>query len=296
MKVFVTGASGLVGRALTKSLVARGDTVIALTRQPRESVNGVDWIVADPTQVSAWGEAVDGCDGIVNLAGEPIAQRWTSRAMTSIVRSRVGVTTGLHHALAAAAAPPRVLVSASAVGYYGTSVDETFDESSPQGGGFLARVCEQWEEAASRSASLTRLVILRFGIVLSPVGGALPKLMLPFKMGMGGNLGSGQQWMSWIHLHDLVRLILFALDSPTADGVVNATAPTPVRNHEFSRSLGAQMGRPNWLGAGKFWLGLGLGKMAKETIVEGQRVLPTRAEALGFDFQFPELQPALSDL
>ncbi|MEM6532908.1 MAG: TIGR01777 family oxidoreductase [Myxococcota bacterium] len=296
MKVFVTGASGLVGRALVQALLDRGDSVCALTRRDREPRDRLEWIVAEPNHVSAWGHGVDGCDAVINLAGESIAQRWTGAAMKAIVTSRVGVTTGLFHAITNAESKPRVFVSASAVGYYGTSPNATFDESSPLGHGFLARVCEQWEEAARRSQAETRLAIVRFGIVLALEGGALPKLMLPFKMGMGGNLGSGEQWMSWIHIDDLVRMLLFAIDDDRVDNVLNGTAPNPVKNREFSTTLARAMRRPNWLGAGRFWLKLGLGKMAKETIIEGQRVMPIRVSAFGFEFKHPELDHALVDL
>ncbi|MEL6543562.1 MAG: TIGR01777 family oxidoreductase, partial [Myxococcota bacterium] len=223
----MTGATGLIGRSIRHALTDRGDEVIALTRSPRPPAAGTQWIVAPPTNVSDWGEHVDGCNAVINLAGEPIAQRWSASAMTRIVQSRVGVTTALFHAIEGAKRRPAVMLSASAVGFYGSSESETFTEESPQGHGFLARVCEQWEDAAERSAPLTRVVRTRFGIVFTRHGGALPKLLAPYRMMMGGPLGSGKQWMSWVSLEDTVQMLLHALDESKIEGAFNVTAPEP---------------------------------------------------------------------
>lgn len=292
----MTGATGLIGRAIRYALTDRGDEVIALTRGPRPPSAGTRWVVGAPTAVSDWGDAVSGCDAVINLAGEPIAQRWTKRAMEQIVQSRVGVTTALYHALQAASDRPTTLISASAVGYYGTSEADRFDEQSPLGTGFLARVCGEWEKAATRSEPLVRVVRARFGVVLSRDGGALPKLAMPYRMLMGGPIGTGRQWMSWVHVRDAVRLVLFALSRPELRGPLNVTAPHPARNAEFSAELARALKVPNLLGAGKVWLRTFLGKMAQETILEGQRVLPEVALEHGFEFEYPTLAGALAEL
>ncbi len=292
----MTGATGLIGRAIRHALTDRGDEVFALTRGPRPPASRTHWVIGTPTAVSEWGPAVSGCDAVINLAGEPVAQRWTRKAMERIVQSRVGVTTALYHAIEAATEKPRVLISASAVGYYGTSEGETFDEGSPNGTGFLARVCNEWESAAIRSERLLRVVRTRFGIVLSRDGGALPKLAVPYRMMMGGPLGGGRQWMSWIHIEDAVRLVIFVLLHEELAGPLNVTAPEPVRNAEMSQELAKALGKPNIMGAGKVWMRTFLGKMAKETILEGQRALPTVALEHGFEYGFATLEAALGEL
>lgn len=293
MRVFLTGATGLVGSALREALVARGDEVVALTRSPQEEKRGVEWVVADPFAVSTWATSVDGCDAVVNLAGESIAQRWNDAARKRIMASRVGVTTAIAHALEAAKNPPSLMLSASAVGYYGLSRENTFDETSPRGEGFLASVAAEWESAAR--ACPTRVSILRFGVILASTGGALPKLALPFRMFTGGPLGDGKQWMSWVHIRDVVALISQQLESRSPPPTLNVVAPNPATMDEMARTLGRVLRRPSAIGAPRVFIELALGQMARETILEGQRVTSI-ANELGFDFLYPELESALRDL
>jgi uncharacterized protein len=290
MKVVVAGGSGFIGRALVRALLARGADVAVLSRDPakvREG-RGVGW--------AAVGEAVRDADAIVNLAGENVGGgRWTAARRQGILQSRLEATGRLVEALRAAPERARTFVSASAVGFYGLHGDETLDESAPSGGGFLADVTRQWEGAAREGEAFARLVILRFGVVLAAdTGGALAKMMLPFRLGAGGRVGSGRQWMSWIDRDDVVRMILWALDNEAVRGVYNATSPEPVTNAEFSRALGRAMHRPAFLPAPAFALRLLFGRMADEVLLGGQRVLPARAAREGFVFEYPNLPRALA--
>ncbi len=296
MRVFVTGASGLVGTHLLEALRVRGDEVIALSRSAR-SGPGVEWVRGDENDASRWWDAVDGCDAVVNLAGASVARRWTLPRMHEIVRSRVGITTALFHAIGHAGDRPRVMVSASAVGYYGTDTEATFDESSPRGDGFLADVCGEWEKAAVRSEVRgVRVVRLRIGTVLARAGGALPALARPVRAFVGGALGSGRQWTSWIHVDDLIGLIRLALDDAGLRDAVNAVAPAPVQQGDLVRAIGRVLGRPVWLDAPALVLKAGLGRMAEEMLLHGQRVVPARALAAGFEYRFADLESALRDL
>jgi hypothetical protein len=296
MRVFVTGATGLVGRALVRALAARGDEVLALSRRPAPGglPPGARAVEGDPARPGAWQEALATCDACVNLAGEPVAAgRWTEERKRAIRDSRVESTRNV--AAVAGRRGPRVLVNGSAIGYYGSRGDEPLDESSAPGDDFLGRTCVEWEGAADAAAPRARVVKVRTGIVLARDGGALPKLVLPFRMLAGGPVGDGAFWQSWIHLADEVGLLLLALDDPRADGALDATAPEPVRNRDLARAIGRVLRRPSRLPTPALALRIALGEMA-EVVLASQRVLPAKALALGYRFRFPTIEPALRDL
>lgn len=281
MQVLISGASGFIGRRLRQALAAASHGTAALSR--------------DPSRVPA---ELAGADAVVNLAGEPIAaRRWTAARKERIRESRVNVTRALASAIASAERKPSVFVSASAVGYYGPRGDEEIDESTPPPAtpDFLSRVCQDWEREARAAEPHTRVVLLRTGIVLGKGGGALAKMLLPFRMGVGGPVGTGRQWMSWIHMDDEVGLILHALGSEAVRGPLNATAPSPVTNADLSHALGRALHRPSFMVAPAFALRLALGEMA-DMLLTGQRVLPRAALASGYRFRHPELQGALRAL
>jgi uncharacterized protein len=295
--VFVTGATGLIGRAVCSALVGAGHVVTALSRDPRAGSvlpPGTNTVTGDPAVHGAWLEALAGCDACVHLAGEPLTEgRWTPEKKRRILESRVRSTDLV--ASVVRERGPTVLVSGSAVGYYGSRGDEVLDEASPPGHGFAADVSRAWEEAARPAAARARLVLLRTGVVLSPHGGALPKLVRPFKMFVGGPIGRGDFWQPWIHIDDEVGLIRLALDDARVEGPLDVTAPEPVRNRDFSRALGKALGRPSLLAAPAGALRLGLGEMS-EIVLASQRVVPRKALALGYRFRFPEIEGALRDL
>ena len=299
MHVMVTGATGLVGRPLVRRLRERGHSVTILTRDPERAA---ERLPADCT-LAAWEEGgtvqpsvLRGAEAIVHLAGAGIADhRWTADYKRTIRESRVATTRGLVAAIAALPAPerPRTLVSASAIGWYGDRGDETLDESSSPGTGFLPEVCLAWEKETLAARDLgVRAVALRTGIVLDAHGGALQKMLTPFRLGVGGRVGSGRQWMSWITLDDVVALYLFVLDRAEVSGPVNAVAPAPVTNAEFTRALGRVLGRPTLLPAPAIALRAALGEMGG-LLVEGQRVLPKVAQGAGFGFRHAEMSAAL---
>jgi uncharacterized protein len=280
VNIAITGASGLIGSRLRQRLTEAGHTPTPIPR------GGSDTTI---------GEILASADAVVHLAGEPVAQRWNDAAKKRIHDSRVEGTRYLVKALSAQSTRPRVLVCASAVGYYGSRGDQILTEASPPGTDFLARVVVDWEEAAQSAESLgIRVVRLRLGMVLGN-GGALAKLLPPFRFGVGGRLGSGHQWMAWIHLEDAVNLILFAVNYAAIRGAVNATAPHPVTNEEFTDRLAQALHRPAILPVPGFALKLALGEMAG-MVLASQRVLPTVAKSAGFRFQYPELHPALENL
>ena len=302
MKVAITGATGFVGSCLVERLSTNGHQILVLTRNPTAaqnvfpaSVPNLEIIAYTPTQSGSWQQAIASCDGVVNLAGEPIAEkRWTPQQKQEILNSRILATQKIVEALVANP-KPSVLVNASAIGYYGTSESSTFDETSPAGNDFLAQVCQAWEaEAQKVKASGTRLVILRFGIVLGR-GGAIAKMITPFKLFAGGPIGSGRQWFSWIHRDDLVNLIIQALTKPDMEGVYNATAPNPVRMSELANQLGLVLDRPSWLPVPNFALEALLGEGAI-VVLEGQQVLPKRTQASGFKYQYSNVKQALETI
>ena len=304
MKVAIAGATGFVGSRLAEVLQQQDHQILVLTRNldrakrmfPPSAFPKVEIVSYTPTQSGPWQESISGCDGVVNLAGAPIAEeRWTPERKQEILESRQLGTQKIVEAIASAGTQPAVLVNASAIGYYGSSETATFDETSASGDDFLAQVCQAWEaEAEKVKETRTRLVILRSGIVLG-MGGAIAKMLLPFKLFAGGPLGDGKQWFSWIHRDDIVNLILYALTHPEMHGTFNATAPNPVRMNELCKTLGEVMGRPSWLPVPDFALELLLGEAA-QVVLEGQQVLPKRTLELGFEYQYTTVDQALKQV
>jgi uncharacterized protein (TIGR01777 family) len=294
VKIAITGASGLIGRRLLKTLAAAGHSLHVLSRHAGTNLPpGVRLSVWDATRGEPPADALQDVDAVVHLAGEPVAQRWTAHARQAIRESRVTGTRNLVEALAKLPRKPQVLVCASAVGYYGDRGDEILNESSSPGGDTLALLCVDWEkEAQAAEASAIRVVRVRTGLVLDARGGALPRMLPPFRMGLGGKLGSGKHWMSWIHLDDLAALFQFALANPV-NGPVNGVAPNPVINAGFTRALAAAVHRPAIFPVPAFALRLLFGEMS-EILLASQRALPQAAEAAGFRFRYPELAPALA--
>jgi uncharacterized protein len=298
MKIAIAGATGFVGSRLVEQLQAQGHQIVILTRNPQQASNrfGAATVVGyNPLKSGEWQSAIDGCDAIINLAGEPIAEkRWTPAQKRVMLESRQIGTEKIVEAIEKATNKPPVLINASAIGYYGTSETSKFDETSPAGSDFLAEVCTKWEAAAqAASASGTRVVILRLGIVLGENGGALGKMLAPFSAFVGGPIGSGKQWFSWIHRDDVVKLIVAAITDPNMRGVYNATAPNPVTMTDFAQTLGTVMNRPSWLPVPNFALEALLGEGAI-VVLQGQQVTPTNTLAQGFEFQYPTLKPALA--
>lgn len=304
MKIAIAGATGFVGSRLVEVLQQQGHQVLVLTRNrekagrrfPPSAFSNLEIVEYTPTQSGAWQQSISGCTGVVNLAGAPLAdERWTPARKQEILDSRQLGTQKIVEAIAMADLKPEVLVNASAVGYYGASETATFDETSPAGNDFLAQVCQAWEAEAQKVKDTgTRLVILRLGIVLGD-GGAIGKMLLPFKLFAGGPLGSGRQWFSWIHIDDVVNSILQALTRPEMQGIFNATAPNPVRMSQLCQTLGEVMGRPSWLPVPDFALELILGEAA-QVVLEGQQVLPKRTLEMGFDYEYTTLKPALQQV
>jgi uncharacterized protein (TIGR01777 family) len=294
MKIVVAGGTGFLGEPLVQRLVTRGDDVTVLTRNPQKVETGraVQW---DGRTQGAWSEDVAAADVVINLAGENISEgRWTAERKRKLIDSRLHATNAIVEALRRLPSSTRTMINASAVGIYGDRGDEVLDESSPRGSGFLADLVEQWENAARAAESLVRLVITRFGIVLASDGGALKKLLLPFKMGVGGPIGSGKQWMSWVDREDALRLVEWAIANPRARGVYNATTPEPLRNREFSHVLARALHRPAIVPTPPFALRLLFGEMADEALLAGQRAVPRRALDDGFSFQKPTLTDSLA--
>lgn len=298
--VIVTGATGLIGKALCKALIERGDEVIVFSRDPgaaRQKVPGATAYVAwDGAEQGAWAASIDGADAVVNLGAVSLfARRWSDAFKREIRDNRVIGTRGIANAIAQAKSKPPVFVNASAVGIYGPHGHEKLDEDAPPGEGFLANVCKAWEAEARQAEANTRVVLLRTGIVLDLHEGALQQLMLPFKFGAGGPVLPGTQWISWIHRDDEVGIILKALDDVTLSGPINATAPQPQTNAQFSRVLGEIMGRPAWVPVPGFAVRAAIGEAA-ETVTTGQYVVPAKALAHGYQFTFATSDVALRDL
>jgi uncharacterized protein len=299
MKVAVTGGTGFIGSRLVDRLLAEGHQVLLLVRnasKAQQRFPKAEVVSYTPKVSGAWQQAIAGYDGVVNLAGEPISNRWTDNSKQEILESRALGTAKIVEAISQANPKPSVLVNASAVGYYGTSETAVFDETSSPGQDFLAEVCKAWEaEAEKVKATGTRLVIVRTGIVLGPDGGVLAKMMFPFQLFAGGPLGDGKQWVSWIHREDLVNLIIKALTDSTVAGVLNGTAPNPVSMGELCQELGNIIQRPSWLPVPGFALELLLGEASK-LVLEGQNVKPQKTESTGFRFQYTTVKAALSQI
>ena len=304
MKIAISGATGFVGSRLVERLHTEGHRILVLTRNPTfaqkvfpsPAFPNLEIIAYTPTVSGTWQDAIAGCNGVVNLAGEPIAEgRWTPERKQEILNTRKLGTQKIVEAIAKANPRPSILVNTSAIGYYGTSETASFNEDSASGNDFLSQVCQEWEQEATKVKDTNvRLVILRFGIVLGN-GGALGKMITPFKLFAGGPIGSGQQWFSWIHLDDIVGLIIQSLTKSTMEGVYNATAPQPVRMNDLSTTMGNVMNRPSWLPVPGFAIEAILGDGAK-VVLEGQQVLPKRTLESGFEYQYPNLQSALTQI
>jgi uncharacterized protein len=300
MRVLVTGASGMIGAAVCDALLARGDEVVGLSRDPARASSSnptVRWYAWAPTAERPPGEALEGADAVVNLIGERISQRLTDATKERILATRERATKNLVDAITAASNPPPVLVSQSAVGRYGDRGEVIVDESTPAGDDFLARVCVRWEAAAAPAAGAgVRLAITRTGHVLDPSGGLLRQLLLPFKLGVGGPLAGGRWYMPWIHRDDVVGLILWALDRPEADGVFNCCAPNPVTNRAFSTALGRALRRPAIAPVPRLAVAAILGGEMAQAATSSIRAVPRRALDHGHSFRFAEVEPALRDL
>jgi uncharacterized protein (TIGR01777 family) len=293
MNITLTGATGFIGSHLVKALLARGHqlTILSRTARPGENPRYLEW----DARYLPPAEALH-AGAVIHLAGESVAQRWTAEAKQRIRSSRIDATRMLVNGFAQAPNKPEVLISASAIGIYGPRGDEILTESSPVGSGFLEDLSAAWEMEAQRAAELgIRVVNPRFGIVLGRDGGALEKMLPPFKAGAGGRLGSGEQWMSWIHVDDAVGLLLFALEHGTVNGPMNFTAPCPRKNADFTRDLGGVLKRPAVIPAPMFALKLLFGEMAS-VLVASQRVVPQTATKAGYDFRYPKLRPALEQI
>jgi uncharacterized protein (TIGR01777 family) len=300
MNILITGATGFVGRRLCEMLHQAGHTVRALSRDSVAAKQRVPLLKEvfpwNPLQELPPLQAFEGCDAVINLAGESIAGRWTAPKKQTIRDSRVLGTRNLVNALAQLSSRPKVLISASAIGYYGDRGEETLTEDAAPGSDFLAQVCRDWENEALKAESLgLRVVRLRIGLVLGRGGGTLQALLPLFRVGLGGPLGSGRQWWSWIHRDDLCRLIVQILANESISGPVNATAPQPVRQKEFAQVLGRVLRRPAFLPTPAFALKIALGEFA-DGILASQRVLPRRAQEMGYRFQFEELEGALREI
>jgi hypothetical protein len=291
MIVLIAGGSGFLGTALARALRSAGHRALILTRRPQRE-GDVLW--STRPNDTAWRHALDRSDALVNLAGESIAgQRWTEDRKRAIRGSRIAATSALVAAVKAAARPPGVFISSSAVGFYGTHGDEVITEESPSGADFLSDVCRQWETLAIEAASRSRVVLVRSGMVLDRTGGALPQLALPFRLFAGGPIGTGQQYVSWIALEDWMGLISWVLTKNHVSGPLNFTAPAPVTNREFARTLGRVLRRPSFIPTPAAAVRFALGDLADALILGGQRVVPARVLALGYEFRYPSLEPAL---
>ncbi len=289
--ILVSGASGLIGSALVRALRSEKRDVKRLVRRPAKASDEVAWY---PDRGEIDPRAMDGVSAVVNLAGENLSQRWTTSARQSIRRSRIEATTLLARTIARSNPSPRVFVSASAMGIYGTHRDDPIDEGASLGDDFLASVCKEWEAAAKPALDAgVRVAFSRTGLVLARDGGVLAKILLPFRVGLGGTLGTGRQWMSWIALTDAVRALRYMIETETMAGPINVVGPNPVTNAEFTDVLGRVLGRPTFTMVPAFALKLALGQMAEDTALASQRVVPRRLNEAGFQFELPTLDVAL---
>jgi uncharacterized protein (TIGR01777 family) len=290
MNILITGGTGFIGTPLGRELRNSGHTVVVTTRQASDSKEKLTW--NPPALIPS--EVISGFDAVINLAGEPVAPgRWTKKRKELIMSSRINTTRSLVESIKKAPSKPKVLISASAIGYYGDHEDEYVTEDTPPASDFLARVCEAWEaEAVKAQESGIRVVLIRIGGVLESDGGALPKMMTPYKFFLGGPIGSGKQWFSWIHRDDVVGIVKYALENESLSGSLNATAPNPVTNREFSSTLGDAIHRPSWLAVPSFIVKLTLGELGG-MLLTGQRVLPEKILRSGYKFKYDDLEGAL---
>ena len=298
MRILLTGGTGFIGKVLVPALVARGHGVTLLTRSPDRvrSAPGVKAVKWDAENEPLPAEEANAADAILHLAGENVAGgRWTDEMKKRIVDSRVRSGEAIRSAIAKRPTPLPVLIGASAIGYYGNAGDRLLPETAPLGSGFLADVCRQWE-AALADAKATRQVTVRIGVVLGRDGGALEKMLPPFKLGIGGKIGSGKQWMSWIHVDDVCAVLLRAIENATFSGVYNAVAPEPVQNGPFVDALAHALHRPSVMTVPAIALKLALGQMADETVLASQRVIPERLRAAGFSYRYPDLAEAIKSV
>jgi len=294
MKILVSGSHGLVGKALTTSLVNAGHEIVSLVRQSAND-SEIEW---HPNQGKINGQQLEGFDVVVHLAGESIASgRWTEEKKRKIRESRVKGTELLSSALARLSQPPSTFISASAIGFYGNRGDELLTEESAPGDGFLPEVCVAWEKATGQSeAKGIRTIHPRFGIILDEKGGALERMLTPFRMGVGGKVGNGKQWMSWIALEDVINALRFLIDEPGSEGPVNFTAPRPVTNADFTEALGSVLSRPTLFSVPAFAARLAFGEMADELLLSSAKVEPERLKESGYQFKHPELSSALKTI
>ncbi len=299
--VLLTGGTGFIGRSLTTALLARGDRVTVLSRDPSRTSGrlpkGAIAVAYDPEHEGPWLDELGRASAVVHLAGENVAQRWTDEVRKRIVSSRVESTRLVVEGMRRAEKKPDVFVCASAIGFYGARPGtERLTETSSRGQGFLADVVNAWEAAATPAESFgVRTIRLRIGIVLGEGGGPLEKMILPFKMFGGGPIGRGSQVISWVHADDIVGLILYCLDNPAAQGPLNAVAPNPVTNEALAKSIGRAMHRPSWFRVPETFLKLGMGE-SSQIVTTGQHVVPQRAQELGYEFRWPNLDPALASI
>ena len=300
MRVLVSGASGFIGSALCDALLARGDTVIGLSRDPQRARGtnpSVTWHAWEPTLERPPAAAFENVDGVVNLEGEKINQRWNDDVKRRIMESRRTGTRNLVAAIAGLDRKPKVLINGSAIGFYGDRGDSMVDESAEPGEGYDAEVVREWEAAAHEAEGVAvRLVVVRTGHVLDPRGGLLAELLTPFKLGVGGPIAGGRQYMSWVHIDDEVGILLWALDDERVNGTINATAPNPVTNREFSQALGRALGRPAAVPVPGFALDLKFGSEFGKVLRGGQRVMPRRALDLGYQFRYANVDAAMKNL
>lgn len=300
MRVLITGGTGTVGQRLADDLMDHGHEVAVLSRRPIKPLSlpvKITFLQWDGKTAKGWGQHLDEVDAVVHLAGAGVAdKRWTEERKKLILSSRVDSGHAVLEAIENATNKPKVLIQASAVGYYGTSEEKTFTEADGPGSDFLADVCVKWEAATAPVEAMgVRRAVIRTGVVLDPEGGALPKMAMPFRFFVGGPLGNGRQWVPWIHYQDEIAAIRFLIETETASGPFNLTAPNPVRNRELAKALGYVMSRPAIAPAPGFAIELVVGEMAN-AVLEGQRVLPERLQQLGFQFKYPHIEPALQDL
>lgn len=305
MRVIITGGTGLIGRALGGSLVADGHKAIVLSRSPEKAAGLADGVSVegwDARSAGEWASLVDGAGAVVNLAGASIAgesffpTRWTTARKKLILESRLDAGRAIVQAVEAAAQKPGVLIQSSAIGYYGPHGDEKLDEASAASDDYLGATAEAWEEStAAVEAMGVRRVVVRTGVVLSGEDGALPRLLLPFKLFAGGPMGNGKQWLSWIHVDDLVKAIRFLMDNPQASGAFNLTAPNPVTNAELAHAIGRVMRRPSFIPVPGPAMRLAFGEVAT-TVLDGQRVMPRRLQEAGYEFLYSEVEPALREI